>query len=375
MTKCLICQQKCLETFSIPYLDGLPFTSSNKLIFQRCSSCNFTRNISFDEGGINGFYSENQSGYIGSSQFLETEEVNKFKYDQYLNFIAKYFNAGSWIDVGCGEGSLLRYSVKKNAFQSKVKLSGIDYGASRLTDNQNYPQINYFDQQSKGFSLPKSFDLYTMFHVLEHLQNPTQYLKKIHESAHMGSVLIIEVPDSDCYQNHINKAYWYTIFEHINHFSLESLINLGNSVGWKCIEVKRYVGKAVGIDYPALLMAFSWSKPPELNVSLEEELALDAKKIVSKLISLSRSKRVCLWGYSKFAKYIATFLTEPMPLYDSFCVGRYKSNEKINFLETPPKVNDYDLIVSGSITGFESVKSAAAACGWNDESILSILDL
>ena len=375
MNKCLICQKKYLETATIPYLDGLPFTSSNKLIFEKCNNCNFVRNISFDNEGIVNFYSENHSGYVGSPQFLETEDANRFKYDQYLKFIKKYFNGSSWVDIGCGEGALLRYSVDKKIFSGEVKLAGIDYEAKRLVDTENYPQIDYFDQKSKGLSIPRAYDLYTMFHVLEHIEDPIQYLKTIHESSRTGSVLILEVPDSESYQAHINEAYWYTIFEHINHFSLDSLIRLGRSAGWKCIEVKRYTGKAVGIEYPALLMAFSWSSLPQSKISLEEEIGFEAQKIAYQLISLSKEKRICLWGYSKFAKYIATFLSARIPLYDSFCVGKYENNKHINFLDAPPAMHNYDLIVSSSITGFDSVIGAAVACGWNEESIISILNL
>jgi 2-polyprenyl-3-methyl-5-hydroxy-6-metoxy-1,4-benzoquinol methylase len=375
MKKCFICQKNCLETATIPYLDGLPFTSSNNLIFEKCSNCNFTRNISFDKKGVANFYSENHSGYVGSAQFLETEYANRFKYDEYLRFIGKYFNVGSWIDLGCGEGSLLRYSIDKKIFPGEVELAGIDYGANRLTDIENYPQINYFDQKSMGLSIPKPYDLYTMFHVLEHIEDPVQYLKIIHKSSRTGSILILEVPDSESYHAYFNEAYWYTIFEHINHFSLDSLIRLGRSAGWKCIEVKRYTGKAVGIEYPALLMAFSWSNLPKSNLNLEEKIVLDARKIALQLISLSKKRRICLWGYSKFAKYIATFLPAPIPLYDSFCVGKYENNKHINFLDSPPSMHNYDLIVSSSITGFDSVKSAALAFGWNEGSIFSILNL
>lgn len=375
MTKCLICDQNNLETATIPYLDGSPFTCANKLIFEKCSDCNFVRNISFDEERVNDFYSENQSGYIGSSQFLETEDINKFKYDGYLSFVKKYFNCGSWIDIGCGEGALLRYSINKNVFSSSVNLAGIDYGAIRLADIENYPQIEYFNQNTDGLKITKHYDLFTMFHVLEHISDPIHHLKSIHDAGLAGSILILEVPDSEGYQAHINEAYWYTISEHINHFSLDSLIKLGRSTGWKCIEVKRYTGNALGVEYPALLLAFTWVNLGETQFSLEDKIAIEAEKIAIQLMALSKKKRVCLWGYSKFLKYVATFFSNAMPLYDSFCVGKYENNRFINFLDTPPNIHQYDLIISSSITGFDSVKASAMGCGWNENLIASILNL
>jgi 2-polyprenyl-3-methyl-5-hydroxy-6-metoxy-1,4-benzoquinol methylase len=356
-------------------LDGFPFSKSNILRFERCCNCGFTRNISFDKNKINDFYSENHSGYVGSTQFLETEDANRHKYKVYLGFISEYFSNGDWLDIGCGEGALLRYSVGSKIFPKEVNFTGIDYGARRLIDKDNYPEIDYYDQNSEGLSISKPYDLYTMFHVLEHLQDPIQFLRIIHTSGHIGSVLILEVPDSESYQNHINQAYWFTIFEHINHFSLTSLIRLGHCTGWKCEEFKRYKGNAVGIEYPALLVAFSWVDISKPKLKLEDEIALDAKNIALELISLSKKRKICLWGYSKFAKYIATFLKTAMPLYDSFCVGKYESNEYIYFIDSPPSINEYELIICTSITGFESVKSDAIACGWSDKSIISILNL
>lgn len=113
-----------------------------------------------------------------------------------------------WVDVGSGSGSLVE-ALRKQA---------IPEFAACVEPNENFRreivgkgiacEANVYDL-SQTFS--KSFDVATMFHVLEHLHSPAETLRELHNSLRPDASLIVEVPhardilletyDSDAFRN------------------------------------------------------------------------------------------------------------------------------------------------------------------------------
>ena len=94
------------------------------------------------------------------------------------------------LDVGFGDGSFL---IKNKISKSK---SGVELNIQHLNKMRRYKNITVYDHiDIKN----KTFDVITMFHVLEHLDNQNDYLKKIKLLMKKKSKLIIEVPHAKDY--------------------------------------------------------------------------------------------------------------------------------------------------------------------------------
>ncbi|WP_428079383.1 class I SAM-dependent methyltransferase [Candidatus Pelagibacter sp.] len=92
-------------------------------------------------------------------------------------------------DFGCGEGEFLKYACK---FSKKV--FGVEINQSSLNNLKNFEKIKV----KKNLSNFKfNFDLITMFHVLEHLPNQVDILKKIKSKLNINGKIIIEVPHAN----------------------------------------------------------------------------------------------------------------------------------------------------------------------------------
>ena len=85
----------------------------------------------------------------------------------------------------------------------------------------------------------KKFDVITMIHVIEHLKNPIDILKKIKKILKKKGILIIETPDFDSAMARRYNLKFRLLHDktHISLFSSESLIRLVRNLGFQIIKI------------------------------------------------------------------------------------------------------------------------------------------
>ncbi len=99
-------------------------------------------------------------------------------------FVKKWCAGKRLLDFGCGEGTFLR-NIKDISTVSGVEL---EIASRRKLTSEG---VTVFDNIS---SSPDIYDVITMFHSLEHLNDPIDILKKCYAKLVQGGRLIIEVP-------------------------------------------------------------------------------------------------------------------------------------------------------------------------------------
>lgn len=98
-----------------------------------------------------------------------------------------------------------------------------------------------------------NYDLVTFVHVLEHVLDVNECVKRLCEVTHKS--LYIEVPDSTRYLTY--PPFQDFNLEHINHFTLGTLIRLFERNGMRCIKSKsdKNIHSIYG-NYPAICCLF-----------------------------------------------------------------------------------------------------------------------
>ncbi len=127
------------------------------------------------------------------------------------------------LDVGCGTGFFLK-SMKKLGWQ----VFGVEpnkaarLAANRLTENAVFDNEQAFEWENS------SFDLITLWHVLEHLPNLEKALKNLYRLLDDQGRLIVAVPNHLSYDAKYYNSYWaaYDVPRHLWHFSKDSIVSL-----------------------------------------------------------------------------------------------------------------------------------------------------
>ncbi|MPN55923.1 hypothetical protein SDC9_203607 [bioreactor metagenome] len=93
-----------------------------------------------------------------------------------------------------------------------------------------------------GGKFDEKFDYITLFHVLEHLKDPIQLLKKLETKLTDSGEIIIEVPNADDALITIYNNYWFMSFVfwscHLFVFNAHTLLNLVEKAGFKVNYIK-----------------------------------------------------------------------------------------------------------------------------------------
>jgi len=101
------------------------------------------------------------------------------------------FNIETVLDFGCGNGELLQLlSLSHEVFGIEP-----DSGVRKL-EQQGTLSGQIFDSLDTAIRARVSVDLVTLFHVVEHLYNPSEELAGIRKLLNPGGLLVVETPNS-----------------------------------------------------------------------------------------------------------------------------------------------------------------------------------
>ncbi len=163
-------------------------------------------------------------------------KVRNITLKQKLNLINSFKTEDkSLLDIGCGTGHFLEI-CKNNGW----KVTGIE-PEKKARDKANLLIKNKVFNSDKLKNLPKeSFDIITLWHVLEHLPNLEEQVKLIHSLLKTNGTLIIAVPNYNSFDAKHYKSNWAALDvpRHLWHFNKKSIDLLGQSVGFKLKETK-----------------------------------------------------------------------------------------------------------------------------------------
>lgn len=173
---------------------------------------------------------KNLSKYYESDAYISHTDNNKGLISFLYQFIKKralqkkiklitslHNGTGSLLDIGAGTGSFL-----EEAKQHNWKISGVEpnKGARTLALEKGIAL-----RESIADYKTETFDVITLWHVLEHLPNLEETIVEIEKLVNPNGILIIAVPNYKSYDANHYKNFWaaYDVPRHLWHFSRKSM--------------------------------------------------------------------------------------------------------------------------------------------------------
>ncbi len=127
------------------------------------------------------------------------------------------------LDIGCGTGDFLETALKGG-----WEVTGIepDEKARQIANTKTNGLV--FNSATLAQLKPNSFDVITLWHVLEHLPNLEQHMQLLESLLKPTGTLVIAVPNYKSYDAAYYKNFWaaYDVPRHLWHFSKTSISKL-----------------------------------------------------------------------------------------------------------------------------------------------------
>ena len=160
---------------------------------------------------------------------------------------------GSLLDVGCGLGMFLRLAQEEGFFVKGVEMN--EESAERLRKDEGIEVANCLFER---YETADTFDVITMWDLLEHLADPLTALRKAYALLRPGGILVVETPARDSVAHWMAKLLYYLSFKlvksplnliygvhHLQYFSRRSLRKAIQASGF---DVVRVLGDATDVQ-------------------------------------------------------------------------------------------------------------------------------
>jgi 2-polyprenyl-3-methyl-5-hydroxy-6-metoxy-1,4-benzoquinol methylase len=187
-------------------------------------------------------HQENKIGFI--PKLYETvKSINlKNKYKMATERLTK----GNVLDIGCGVGDFLHTMEAKG-----WKTTGIEPSEDAKTIARQRINATIVSPKEINQLQDESYDLITMWHVLEHIDDIKEEIKQLQRLLRKGGRLLLALPNFKSYDAMYYKEYWaaYDVPRHLNHFCKASINNVFKNSKLKLTKTTKLTWDAYYISY------------------------------------------------------------------------------------------------------------------------------
>ena len=191
-----------------------------------------------DQEHLDSLYSTNNYRKHHSRFVLPAEKIVEFFRKLRCRRIKNLFYKGRILDIGCARG----------LFLSLMREEGWKTFGLELNDNTAHHARNVIGLDVKSGNLSdahfgvQSFDVITIWHVLEHLSDPILTINECNRILKKGGKLVIAVPNADSLQAKISGRFWFhlDVPYHLYHFNVRNLCLLLERFSFKINKIRHF---------------------------------------------------------------------------------------------------------------------------------------
>jgi SAM-dependent methyltransferase len=205
-------------------------TTDESFSVVRCSVCGIAQTVPRPpERTLGRYYPHSYYPTGGYDPAYYRRRIEPLQRDK-LKIVRRFRLSGTLLDVGCGAGFFLR-EASKGGFSAQ----GVEFSREAVEFGMKEEGVHITEGDLLNTKFPDhSFDVVTLWHVLEHLPRPVEALKRIRALLKPGGILIIAVPNFDSIQARVFRGRWYhlEVPRHLYHFTPGGLRRLLDDGGF-----------------------------------------------------------------------------------------------------------------------------------------------
>ena len=196
-----------------------------------CVGCGVVRQFPYPtDYEIARYYTDYKTKKSADSIYMTDAGFECFKRDKELTFedlgLVGAFVGKSILDVGCGTGQFVQMMKQDAAFIKGIDISDECISLARNRD---------LNCECQDFlAIDGAYDVITMWHIIEHLLKPRQYIEHAYRMLPSGGLLLIETPVIGVISTGFGADWRYFMpVEHINLFTQNALFRLCADAGFR----------------------------------------------------------------------------------------------------------------------------------------------
>lgn len=238
-TNCPLCSSERI-VLKFPCTDH--FISGEIFPVTTCEDCGFTFTQDHpDEIGISRYYeSEDYISHSDTSKGIINRlyrYAREFMLKRKVSIVKKITGKenGIVLDIGSGTGYFLK-AMKDAGWSSE----GIEINEKARSFTEKEFGIHVYEPGAISKLGSANYDCITLWHVLEHFQDPESYIKEIARLLKPGGKCIIALPNSNSFDASYYKQHWsaWDVPRHLWHFTPDTFKKFAEKNGFSLVQVK-----------------------------------------------------------------------------------------------------------------------------------------
>lgn len=199
----------------------------------RCKSCGLVRTLGVVPEGETEYppFEQSETALVRALRFGVAQLLR-----ERARFVEKVAPGKRLLDVGCGSGSFARLASSRGFDAVGVE----PFSLGREVDEPRLRLVR--GKLEKLAPTLGRFDVITMWHVLEHLDDPIPALETLLTLLEPGGIAVISVPNFASWQSRVFEGGWFHLDppRHINHFVEGTLRELLGRFGLEVFEERTF---------------------------------------------------------------------------------------------------------------------------------------
>jgi SAM-dependent methyltransferase len=188
------------------------------------------------------YYAYNMSERLSPLVKRGKDWLDRKKFGSIIAFLGR--RPSSFLDIGCGDGRYLRMMAADGVMKGRVLGLDLPSPSVDLLRAEGFTVHEGRVEDCRGIA-PRSLDLITMFHVIEHVEDPVAVLKRLGEWLSPEGILALETPCLDSLDARLFRSTWwggYHIPRHWTLFGVSSIRHALSEAGLEVVAIRHQTG-------------------------------------------------------------------------------------------------------------------------------------
>jgi len=209
------------------------YVSGERFEIVQCRLCGLVRSLlpgsEFDHDRYydTAYYGDQGRRFPDAIEWL----VHAFRRHRARFVQSQHPSPGRILDIGCGRGWMLA-ELQRRGWACVGTEAARELAAA--LERRDGIRVRVATD-IRGEFPPASFDVITIWHVLEHMQAPVATLGEVHRLLRPGGMVVVETPNIDSLQSRLGRGRWFHLDapRHRYHFSASSLSSIFEKQGFR----------------------------------------------------------------------------------------------------------------------------------------------